>query len=339
MIPAPLAGSSAPEPEIQLDLLGQLADVSVVVPVFQCAARLPGHLRMLRELAPLVRRVIWVVTQGSDNSHQLARKAALETGGQYLEVPPGLYSAWNEGIRRVETPYLYISTVGENISLAGLRAMRDLLNTRQADLCFSPPVILPANRQTVQRTHHWPVFHYRRILARFDGQLVPIPVLARLQLLSGMSCVLGSCASTLFRRRVLADSPFPADFHYYGDTAWFYKNLTHLRAVFTPDLFSTFYVHDFSSRPVIQRDLHRCVFFLAEEYERAGFGSRLPRQARDLQKAREHLDHLREPHPFRFWWMVPSAWFWRLRRDWLRLKIWIGLLIDVFTSRARGADR
>lgn len=324
---------------MQLNLFEQLQDVSIVVPVFECSKRLKKHHKMLQELAPLIGNMVWVATPGSDDSHHLARQAAGETGGLYLEVPPGLYAAWNEGIRRVTSKYLYISTVGENITQAGLRAMRDLLESHQADLCFSPPQILPQTPERIHRTKHWPIFRYRRALGRYHRSTVPVPLLAHLQVLSGISCVLGSCASALFRTPFLQSRPFPLDFHHYGDTAWLYRHLCNLRAVYLDQVCSTFHVHDFTRRKIFPSDLRRCVDLLAADYLARYPRSDLPRWALDLQKTREKLDDLRKPHPYRYWWMSPAAWGWRIRRDWLHLKVWIGLLICVFTFRPDGADR
>lgn len=306
---------------IQLKLFEQLQDVSIVVPVFECAQRLSAHQKMLQELAPLVRQMVWVATHSSDDSHVLAAQAARQTGGIYKEVPAGLYGAWNEGIRQVSSTYVYISTVGENINLAGLRTMRDLLLKHQADVCFSPPQILPKTPERIRRTRHWPIFRFRRALGRYHRSPVPVPLLARLQILSGISCVLGSCASALFRASSLQARPFPVDFHHYGDTAWFYRHLCNLRTVYLDQFCSTFHVHDFSRRKIFPHDLRRCVDLLAADYLAKYPRSGLPRWALDLQQAREKLDHIRMPHPYRYWWMSPAAWGWRFRREWLNLKI------------------
>ena len=75
-------GETLPLPgEVQLDLFEQLQDVSIVVPVFECAKRLREHQKMLQELAPLVRQMVWVATRSSDDSHHLAAQAARQTGG------------------------------------------------------------------------------------------------------------------------------------------------------------------------------------------------------------------------------------------------------------------
>ena len=76
---------------------------TIVVPVVQCRDRLASHL--------------------------LYQEAARGIGGKYLEVPAGLYLAWNRGIQEVQTEFTYISTVGEFITPEGLLYIRTILST------------------------------------------------------------------------------------------------------------------------------------------------------------------------------------------------------------------
>jgi hypothetical protein len=138
---------------------------------------------------------------------------------------------------------------------------------------------------------------------------------------AGISGVLGSCASCVFATKVLQEYPLPEDFLHYGDTAWFYFNLCHIRTVFHAQSCSTFHVHDYSKRQVRNADITRCVQRLAKEYRQLDPASPLPTLLENLQHARDQTDALREPHPFRFWWLNPSAWAWRGRRQWNCMKI------------------
>lgn len=293
---------------------------SVLVPAYQCADRFAAHVDFLRKLRPHAAELIWAVTESPDGTHELARRAHAELGGKFLTTPSGLYASWNAGIREVTSEFLYISTVSETITAEGIGRMISLLQEHRAQVCFSPPEILPANPRSMRSTRHWPVFRFRKVLERFDQKVVPVPVLAGLQTLSGISGVLGSCASCVFTTKVLRDFPFPTDFLHYGDTAWFYANLCRLRSVYHGRACSTFHVHDFSKRKILKSDITRCVERLASEYRKLDPTNPLPSLLIKLQYARDKTDDLRKPHPIPFWWLSPAAWFWRVQRDLLKKK-------------------
>lgn len=287
----------------------------LLVPAYQCAERFPSHVNFLRKLYPHAAELIWAVTESRDGTHELARRAHAELGGKFLITPPGLYASWNAGIREVTSEFLYISTVGETITADGLEQMKSLLQRHQANICFSPPEILPANPKSIRSTRHWPVFHFRKVLEKFDQKIVPVPVLAGLQALSGISGVLGSCASCLFATATLQNAPMPVDFLHYGDTAWFYFNLCQIRTVYHAKPCSTFHAHDLSKRQIRSSDITRCVNRLGKEYRLVYPESPLPGLLEELQKARNQIDRLRKPHPAHIWWLNPVAWFWRIRRN------------------------
>jgi len=300
---------------------GGLADITVLIPVYECADRMDEHRKLMRKLAPLIGEMLWVATRSIDGSHELARQAAKETGGQYLEVPPGLYAAWNAGITKASRRYLYISTVGEEISVEGLSSMRSLMMQWEADICFSPPRIEPESAPALRATRHWPIFRFERNLRQYRNRVVPVPLLARLQVLSGISCLLGSCASCIFRTAVFHRNPFPVDYGHYGDTVWWHQNLVSAKTIYHSNVISSFHVHDFSQRTIRRQDLEQCLEILIFDYQNRFPNSYLPVWARQLQNSRDRLDNLRGAHPARFWWLDPRAWFWRTRRSWIQLKI------------------
>jgi len=52
------------------------SSISVIIPVYQCAERLPEHIDCLRRLRPMVHEFIWAITESPDRSHEIAREAA-----------------------------------------------------------------------------------------------------------------------------------------------------------------------------------------------------------------------------------------------------------------------
>jgi hypothetical protein len=75
-----------------------------------------------------------------------------------------------------------------------------------------------------------------------------------LQILSGASGLLGSCATCLFRASLLKDRPFPPDYHHYGDTAWTYQNLSESILAFYLDPVAQFKIHEREAPRIVDKD-------------------------------------------------------------------------------------
>jgi len=285
--------------------------ISLVIPVYQCAERLPEHVECLRRLRPKVHEFIWVTTESPDRSHEIAREAAKELGGQILEVPRGLYQAWNFAIARATGDFIYISTIGDTITPQGLNALSHCLQKATADVVFSPPAISPPTRDNLHRSKHWPVFRFAPILNRYVGSRLPREKVILMQILSGASGLLGSCASCLFRASFLQGRPFPSDHHHYGDTAWSYQNLPEALLAFHPDTVARFTIHDSNaSRTVDKKQIYSLMNSAALH---------LPKKehawVNQLTHASKNIDDIRDPHPKYGWWIFPNAWLFRIVRE------------------------
>jgi hypothetical protein len=281
-----------------------LSYVSVIIPVYQSAERLTEHVASLRKLRSLVHEFIWVITESSDGSHKIAREAAQELGGQILEVPHGLYQAWNSGIARASGEFIYISTIGDTITPDGLNALSVCIRKNEADAVFSPPVIFPATQPNLKRCRHWTVFKFSKILNQFSGVRIPKEKTFLLQILSGASGLLGSCASCLFRASFLQSRPFPTEYHHYGDTAWTYQNLPDAILAFHPDPVARFVVHDQNTPRLVEK--HQ-IYRLTEELVTHLPPSRT-RTVHEYIQASSQIDMIRDPHPKFGWWWMPTAW-------------------------------
>jgi len=291
--------------------------ISVVIPVYQSAERLPEHVECLRLLRPLVHEFIWVITESPDGSHITAREAAKELGGQVLEVPRGLYQAWNAGIARATGNFVYISTIGDTITPEGLNALSICIHKNQADVVFSPPTISPVNRANLKHAMHWPVFVFRKVLNRFSGGLIPLEKVILMQILSGASGLLGSCASCLFNTFYLQTNLFPTQYYHYGDTAWTYLNLPNIVLAFHPDSVARFLVHDHEKkREVNKKQIYSLI-------NKAGSQLRPPLSTHIGQyiEASLKIDKIRDPHPKFGWWWIPEAWQSRWKRDKMKIKL------------------
>jgi len=287
------------------------SSISVVIPVYQCAERLPDHVASLRKLRSLVHEFIWVITISQDGSHQIAREAARELGGQILEVPLGLYQAWNSGIAQATSEFIYISTVGDTITPEGLNALSVCIRKNEADVVFSPPVIFPATQPNLKRCRHWTVFVFSKILNQFSGVRIPKEKAFLMQILSGATGLLGSCASCLFRTSFLKVRPFSDGYHHYGDTAWTYQNLPDAILAFYPEPVARFIIHDQDTPRIVDK---RQIYRLTEE-----LATHLPpqrtRTVHDYTQASLQIDMIRDPHPRFGWWWMPGAWRTRFTRN------------------------
>jgi hypothetical protein len=262
----------------------------------------------------MVHEFIWVITESSDRSHEIAREAAKELGGQVLEVPRGLYLAWNSGIALATGEFIYISTIGDTITPAGLNALSICIQKNQADVVFSPPVISPATEANLKRSRHWPVFKFSRILNQHAEGRLPKEKAFLIQILSGASGLLGSCASCLFRASYLQGRPFPTDHHHYGDTGWTYQNLTEVTLAFYPHPVAQFIIHNTeTSRTVDKRQIYRLIDQLATQLPPL-----LMQISHKYTRASFHIDCIRDPHPKFGWWWLPKAWEARWRRNNMR---------------------
>ncbi len=276
--------------------------ITALVPIFECADRLPDHLTFLKIARPIFSDFVWVVTPGRDESQNLAQMAYRELGGKYLEVPPGLYEAWNNGIRAVSTEFTYISTVGETASAEGLGHLRTAMQTAEADVAFSPP-LLPEERRARRQLLRWPIFRFQRELHDREGKILSPLFIAKVQAVAGIFSLLGSCASCLFRTNYLQAHPFPSNFFHYGDSAWVYQNFCQARFVYLREPLASFSVHGPLGRTVGSRDVERLRQTIlrdlkGNERARLAVGS-LSR----LCAASRYLDGKRGRCPRKFWWL------------------------------------
>ena len=285
--------------------------ISVVIPVYQSAELLPVHIECLRRLRPMVHEFIWVLTESPDGSHKIARNAAKEIGGHILEVPRGLYQAWNSGIARATGEFIYISTIGDTITPEGLDALFVCIRKNKADVVFSPPVISPSTRTNLKRSRHWPVFAFKGILKQFGGVRIPNEKAFLLQIISGASGLLGSCASCLFRTFFLQTHPFPTQYYHYGDSAWTFENLPEVILAFHPDPVARFTIHENQDKREVNK---KQIYSLSNKLGRK-LSPMLNTIVHQYSEASLHIDKIRDPHPRFGWWWMPQAWRARMQRN------------------------
>jgi hypothetical protein len=295
-----------------------LSAISVVVPVYQCAGRLPAHLDFIATLSQQVRELIWVITESPDGSCSMAKAAASKLGGKILEVPKGLYEAWNTGIATATGEFLYISTVGDFlVQEDGLALLQELMRRTEADVAVSPPRIYPMCPKSLKITKHWPLFVYRDFLRQYAGATIPRHLAILIQILAGASGLTGSCASCLFRAAAIKNRPFPVDHHHYGDTAWLFHYLPEITLAYMPEPLARFEVHNTEIRRTIdKKQIYQLIKSAAQ--------SLAPDEKEAVSQFVEasiRIDAIRDPHPKYGWWFLPEAWWQRHKREMGRSKL------------------
>lgn len=295
-----------------------LSAISVMVPVYQCADLLPAHLDFLASISRQVRELIWVITESPDGSDRMAREAASRLGGHILEMPRGLYQAWNAGIAVASGEFLYISTVGDFMERNdGLAVLLALLQKTGAELVISPPRPYPKSFQGRAITRHWPLFTFGKYLKPYSGRVIPKEKAALIQILSGASGLSGSCASCLFQTKTLQKLSFPINYFHYGDTAWLYKNIPKLSIAFCQESLARFTIHpNTQDRVVHKKHIYELTIALSDCLSRE-----IRRIVLDYILANQRIDSIRDPHPKYGWWFLPAAWRFRGERQNLRREL------------------
>lgn len=287
--------------------------ITALIPIFECADRVPAHLTFLRTARWMFTDLIWVVTPGRDNSHLLAQEAHREFGGKYLEVPPGLYEAWNAGIQKVTSEFTYISTVGETASASGLDRLRSTLQTTGADVAFSPP-FLPKESRARRQLLRWPIFKFQGELQDREGEILSPFFVAKIQAFAGIFSLLGSCASCLFRTTYLQAHPFPLGYFHYGDSAWVYQNYQKAKFVYLREPLASFSVHGPSGRSVGPRDVESLRRIILRDLKKNPENRSAFRALSRLAACARYLDAKRGRRPRRFWWLNLKHLMVRLER-------------------------
>ena len=172
-------------------------------------------------------------------------------------------------------------------------------------------MISPLTQANLKRSRHWPVFRFAQILNKHANSCIPKQQAILIQILSGASGLLGSCASCLFRSSFLQSRPFPTDHHHYGDTAWTYQHLPEATLSFHPNPVAKFVIHNVeTSRTIDKCQIYRLIDQLAIQLNQG-----LAQIAHKYTRASFHIDRIRDPHPRFGWWTRPTAWKERILRQ------------------------
>ena len=203
--------------------------------------------------------------------------------------------------------------MGDVIRPEGLAALLSTLKATQGDVVISPPEMHPASEKTWQASIDWPVFRFASFFRAHEGKRIPTDKAVLVQILSGASSILGSCASCLFRASVFQDGDFPVNHFHYGDTACVYQHLPSISLAYYPAKVAQFWMQNSPGKRIVHKQ---------QVYEMmTSLGEHLPTDQKvqifSLIDASKKLDLLRGEKPRAGWWRDPSAWVyrWRMQRS------------------------
>jgi hypothetical protein len=302
--------------------------IGVVIPTRNAANLLPQHLAAMRQWIDQAQEVVVVDSFSKDGTLELIKSELRHPRMRIFEHPPGLYQSWNHGIQQLQTEYCYISTVGETITLEGLKHLAEVMGKLRCDVVVSRPEFVDLKGRPM-RPSRWPIDDILRSLTISEPIVLAGARLFLFTLTNYREAILGSSASNLYRTRCLQENPFPADYGTAGDGGWGLANCLKIRLGVTPRSFSTFREHpkSYSRAEYAVDQLGKKMFErVGQTYREAvaadpQFGSlakqlQVDRIVELLDRQRGFQQQLEEFRRERVPWVLkPTAWQARWRRD------------------------
>jgi glycosyltransferase involved in cell wall biosynthesis len=308
--------------------------IGVIVPTKNSAAFLPGHLESMRAWLDLVTQVVVVDSYSTDGTMDLIRSGLHHPNLQLLTHPPGLYQSWNYAIKHLSTDYAYIATIGDGITREGLQRLHATAESLGCDVLISKPSFHNTKGEHLP-DFHWPIDEImHRLRLKQPRRLKQLEVLA-FALTDVSGALSSSCASDLFRTKVLQRHPFPTEFGTAGDAAWSLLHALDVSWGVTSDRFSSFLVHSTSASEAERRSyeqserldlvarravrLAREAGIISREELEQGRIDELLNAVSSYLDSKQEFDRLRRGRlP---WIVMPAAWRTRAQRNQLRTQL------------------
>ncbi len=215
--------------------------ISVVVPTRNSMSLLPKHFEAMRSWVDLAEEVVAVDSHSNDGTLEFLQRELKHPNVRVLTHPPGLYQSWNFGIARCRAKYTYVSTVGEEITRAGLTELHAVAERFTAEVVISPPRMVDMAGQPKEK--EWPVHTLLEKIQVTEPVALEGLAAQLLAVIFVQRGILGSSASDLYRTEVLQRFPFRTDFGTAGDVAWGLEHLGRGRMAILPRSYSTFVFH------------------------------------------------------------------------------------------------
>ena len=215
--------------------------VSIISPVRNCIGEMPAHAEHLRGLSRIATELIIVDSDSSDGTMDYLKDQLADCGAVFLNHPPGLYPSWNHGISHASQPYLTVATVGDTLPPDSLMKLHRSLETSDADVVISAPILL--NPDGSRSDRRWPV---HRLIAACDLSAPrPLSQATWLALTLGFfpKSPLASSSGNLYRTEVFKENLFSTDCGHRGDVVWGITSARGIRWLVDPTVESYFKFH------------------------------------------------------------------------------------------------
>jgi glycosyltransferase involved in cell wall biosynthesis len=302
--------------------------ISILIPTRNCASLVPGHIESLRSWIDLAEEVVVVDSDSKDGTVELLRAGLSHPRVKFLNHPPGLYQSWNFGIQNVSAKYIYIATVGDSITRAGVEHLFELAEKFQSDVVISKPSFVNAEGEALP-DENWPIDVIINCLQIKSPRLLTTAEQFFFAVTNPWGAILGSSASDLYRADCLKQRPFPTEYGTAGDAGWGFLNIFDVKIGITPERFSTFRFHEkaYTAADYYVESLVLKLFRLAQSVIAAQEKTnptvpaileqaRWPELVRALEVARTHHARLEKCREQSFPWFInPAAWQARATRN------------------------
>ena len=219
-----------------------MSSLGVVIPTKNSLAYLPQHLERIAEWLDLAAEVVVVDSFSSDGTVEYLRNHLRHPKARFLTHPPGLYASWNHGITQISAKYVYISTIGDLITRAGLQRLLETGEALGCDVVLSKPRFRAPDGQPLPDID-WPIDEIIRALHITRPRRLHKLEAVLFAMTNLTAALTGSCASDMFRTEVLQRYPFPSDFGTIGDGPWGLRHAADLVWAVLPERFSSFLKH------------------------------------------------------------------------------------------------
>ena len=217
--------------------------VSILIPTRNCAGFVPSHIESLCQWMDLAEEVVVVDSHSKDGTVELLRAGLSHPNIKYLTHPPGLYQSWNFGIQNTTAKYIYVATVGDSITRAGVEHLFAVAEAFQSDVVISKPNFISEEGKPLP-DNRWPIDVILNRLQIQRPRLLTTTEQFIFAVTNTWGAILGSSASNLYRAEALKPRPFPLEYGTAGDGGWGIENIFGVKIAETPERFSNFRHHE-----------------------------------------------------------------------------------------------
>jgi len=217
--------------------------IGVLIPTRNCAPFLPDHIKSVMPWIDLAEEIVVVDSDSRDGTVEMLKARLPQERTTYLTHPPGLYQSWNFGIQNIRAKYIYISTVGDSITRAGLEHLLRVAEEFQCDAVLSKPHFIRASGEAAPDSR-WLIDQIVDRLEIRGPRLLSLTEQFLFTVTNLWCALLGSSASNLYRADCLKQRPFPLEYGTAGDGAWGVENIFDITIAITPERFSNFRQHE-----------------------------------------------------------------------------------------------